>query len=64
MNECPACADKAQSVRLFDVYALGPFMIWLAMQSRPSSTARVLLALAGVATIAYNGANYLRNVQT
>ena len=55
---------KSQNVRLFDVVALGPFMIWFADQADDSPEwARWALALTGVATIAYNGLNYVRNVE-
>ena len=50
---------KTQAVRLIDVFALGPFMIWTAPQLR-SQWARDLMAVAGVLTMLYNGANYIR----
>jgi len=55
--------QKSQAVRLLDIAALGPFLIWASRQQRLPAGARTLLALAGVATIIYNARNYLRNVQ-
>lgn len=50
--------DKSQLVRVVDVVALGPFMVWAGYQARELPTwARVALVLAGGATVAYNGIN-------
>lgn len=52
---------KGQIPRLWDVFVLGPAMIWAASQRKPLPPAvRVLLFTAGVATIVYNGRNYYR----
>ena len=55
---------KAQVVRLGDVLVIGPLMIYGASQmrgaTRGQTVGRFLLAAAGVATIAFNGQNYLR----
>ncbi len=54
--------DKSQWVRLLDVFLLGPFMIWYALQSRGMPDVAVaVLFLSGVLTIVYNGVNYLGN---
>jgi len=51
---------KGQDLRIIDVVALGPFMVWYGATSREMPEwARLLLVVSGVATIAYNGANYL-----
>lgn len=61
---------KAQEIRLLDVWALGPVMIYAATLDRrrrsleaaedwPAYYARLALAGAGAATITYNGRNYL-----
>jgi hypothetical protein len=50
---------KTQTVRLIDVFALGPFMVWSAFQLKPP-IARDLMLLAGALTIIYNGINYQR----
>lgn len=48
---------KAQNVRLFDVFILGPFMIWAGMQLK-GDAARSAMIAAGAGTIAYNWRNY------
>lgn len=54
----PLEVQKSQKMRLVDVLVLGPFMIGMAMISRPAPVLRVLLGAAGVATILYNLRNY------
>ena len=49
---------KSQTVRLVDVLLLGPFMVWAAGARTLPPWARLLLGVAGVATIAYNARNY------
>ena len=50
---------KAQSVRVLDVIALGPFMIWAGYRARDLPMwARVTMILSGAGTIAYNGLNF------
>lgn len=55
--------DKSQMVRLLDVFVLGPFMIWYALQSwgMMPDVAVTPLLLLGILTIVYNGVNYLGN---
>lgn len=51
---------KPQSVRLLDVFVLGPFMIWSGHRARRlPGWARAGLVLAGLGTVAYNAQNYL-----
>lgn len=51
---------KAQSVRILDVVLIGPLMMWGGAQIRRSYPLRGdLLTLLGIATIWYNGRNYL-----
>jgi hypothetical protein len=53
-------ADKSQAVRLVDVFVLGPFMAWFGWRAEAMPAwARVALVASGVATVAYNGRNYL-----
>ncbi len=52
---------KTQPVRLFDVFALGPFMIWSASAGKLPAPARLALVVAGAATIVFNGLNWLEN---
>ncbi len=51
------------ALRLLDVYAFGPVMIWAGSKRNIdiSGFARLVLVLGGIGTIYYNGVNYLRN---
>ena len=52
---------KTQTVRLIDVFVLGPFMIWAGYEiGKKKDFAGMALALAGMATIGYNWNNYQR----
>jgi hypothetical protein len=53
---------KSQPVRLWDVFILGPAMIWLGTRpdKRLSSLEADLVALVGAGIIFYNGRNWLR----
>ena len=51
---------KAQYVRLIDVLALGPFMMWTSTCRGLPPWARTVMWWSGAATIVYNGRNYLR----
>lgn len=51
---------KSQAVRMVDVYALGPLMIYAAASRNPRLVARQALAFTGASTITYNARNYLR----
>jgi hypothetical protein len=62
----PDCVEvsKSQSLRLWDVFWLGPFLIYYALQTRKSMGSLAdLMLLAGVLTIAYNWRNYRLTVQ-
>ena len=52
---------KAQGVRLFDVFILGPAMIWagVELQKRRAGLG-TFIAVAGAGTILYNARNYER----
>lgn len=51
---------KAQPIRLLDVFVLGPFMIWSGLNAKGiPGWAKIGLVVAGAATIAYNGQNFL-----
>lgn len=53
---------KSQTVRLIDVFVLGPGMIYIgSMASDLPAWARAFLLVTGGATIWYNGKNYLDN---
>lgn len=52
---------KTQKIRILDVFVIGPMMIYGGLELRRKH--RILgavLSLFGVATIVYNGRNYLR----
>jgi hypothetical protein len=52
---------KAQSVRLADVFLIGPLMIWGGWRLAQQYPLRgQFLAVSGAATICYNGYNYAR----
>jgi hypothetical protein len=53
---------KGQSVRLFDVWLLGPWLLYLALRPgrRLSDIERAALVAVGIGTVVFNGANYLR----
>ena len=51
---------KSQGVRILDIVLVGPMMVWGGEKLRKDyPTAGVVLALLGVATVLYNGRNYL-----
>lgn len=68
MNELrPATVDqvsKAQWIRLLDVFAIGPLMVWGGTTLLPRHRlAGAALALFGVAAVYHNGRNYLQNAR-
>jgi len=52
--------EKSQAVRALDVLVIGPFML-LAAQKLPGQY-KAAMTFLGLMTIAYNGANFLSNV--
>lgn len=54
--------SKWQSVRLFDVFLLGPFMIAAGATHRNTDIGGMLV-MAGIGTIVLNGVNYLRQTE-
>ncbi len=55
--------SKTQNVRLLDVFALGPFMVWAATRRTLPEWAQVTLFVSGVLTVAYNAENYRKAAQ-
>jgi len=51
---------KPQAVRLADVFFIGPFMIYAANKKNLSKADRATLVGLGIATILYNGYNYIK----
>lgn len=51
---------KSQQVRLIDVFVLGPLLAWAGWEKSTLPTwVRACLFLSGVATVWYNGRNYI-----
>ena len=51
---------KAQWIRLLDVFAIGPVMTWAGVKLQKDYKALgIFLAASGVATILFNGRNWL-----
>lgn len=53
--------QKSQIIRLADVFLIAPYLIYLSTKEKISSTDKGLLITLGLATLVYNGANYLKN---
>ena len=53
--------ELTQKIRLFDVFGIGPLMIYAGMKTEDElpAVARGALVLLGLTTIGYNGMNYL-----
>lgn len=56
---------KTQTIRLADVFVVGPVMLWGAnkLAQRGDKALGGALGLLGLLTIAYNGGNYLDYAQ-
>ena len=59
--EYPEEIKKSQFVRLWDIFALGPAMMYIGYAEKLEPWEKVLLIGAGLGTIIYNGQNYLEN---
>lgn len=57
MNEI----KKSQAVRLIDVFALGPVMVYIGSTAKLKDWEKIVLVTSGIGTILYNGKNYLAN---
>ena len=55
--------EKAQLIRILDVVGIGPLMIYAGAKAKSelSTPVRAALIVTGVATIGYNGMNYILN---
>lgn len=51
---------KTQLIRIADVAFVGPFMLYAAMRPKLTDSEKMILAGLGIATIIYNGLNYLK----
>lgn len=55
---------KTQTIRLIDIFAIGPMMIWFSNSKDYPEIAKGFMLAAGIATILYNGMNYLEIQKT
>ena len=54
--------SKSQNIRLIDVFIISPFLIYVGNKAEGiSSFERNMLYIIGVATLIYNGKNYIKN---
>lgn len=51
---------KSQEVRLWDVFFIGPFLLYLAWKGKLSDLDKMILTVLGGLTILYNWMNYQR----
>jgi hypothetical protein len=51
--------SKTQTIRLLDIFVIGPLMIYFGYKSKPASFFSMLLIFFGATTITYNLKNYL-----
>ena len=52
---------KSQEVRLWDVFFIGPFLLYLGWKGKLSDLDKMILTTLGGLTILYNWMNYQRN---
>ena len=53
--------QKSQSVRLIDVFFIAPYLLYVSSKSQLTRLDKNLLFVLGVATLYYNGINYMKN---
>jgi hypothetical protein len=53
--------QKSQAIRLVDVFLIAPYLFLLATKDKVSPLDKKILFGLGLATLLYNGANYLKN---
>ena len=57
--------SKSQFIRLLDVFIIAPFIIYVAYRNKSlTDWEKIGLYIIGVATLYYNGKNYLKNNKT
>lgn len=52
-----------QQLRLVDVFVVAPFCLYVATRPGLTRPVRIGMAALGIATLLYNGANYLKNTR-
>lgn len=55
--------QKSQTIRLADVFLIAPYLFYVSYKSKLSRFDKNLLFGLGVATLVYNGFNYLENIK-
>ena len=50
---------KGQTVRLIDVFFIAPYLVYVANKTKNKND-KLILATLGIATLLYNGYNYLK----
>lgn len=55
--------QKSQTIRLADVFLIAPYLFYVSSKSKLSRFDKNLLFGLGVATLVYNGFNYLENIK-
>ena len=50
---------KSQTVRLIDIFALAPFMIWVGA-TKLKGAPKTIMIVSGAMTLLYNADNYLK----
>lgn len=53
--------QKSQSIRLVDVFFIAPFLVYISTKNKLTRLEKNTLLVLGVATLYYNGVNYLKN---
>ncbi len=59
MGYISTTGTKTQTIRLLDIFLIGPLMIYFGQKSKPESFFSMLLVFFGATTITYNLKNYL-----
>ena len=54
--------QKSQAVRLWDIFFIAPFLIYIAYNTKGlKKWERMGISFIGITTLLYNGRNYLKN---
>lgn len=54
--------EKGQLARLYDVFILGPLLIYVSKELKSESFLYAFIITSGITTIFYNGYNYIGNI--
>lgn len=60
MNDYYTDIQRAQKIRLLDIFIIGPTLIIIGLLSKNSLPVRIILISIGIGTIFYNGYFYLK----